>query len=180
MIENLDQYDKVAYAIVIAFTASQVVVNTAPYGRYTGKTATQLDWLWSRCPPVNARLAWVLFELPSLLSVAYCWYYGDPDCKTSIPNKILIGYFLLHYTNRSLIYPFRTSGGHPMNLFIVLTAMVFTSTNGYLQGKHFFSKQVYSKVSSLDDFSEDKQQLTKSLRVHYTLPLVQSPCQLGS
>lgn len=48
-------------------------------------------------------------------------------------NKILLGLFLLHYLQRTLVYPFLIRGGKPTPAFLVFLAFTFCMYNGFLQ-----------------------------------------------
>lgn len=95
----------------------------APYGRYS----TAKGW----GPLINAKLAWVLMESPTLWAtlilgavssgrVAFdvsapsidLWASNEPHPSLkSLPNLILLTMFNFHYINRSLIFPLRMRGG---------------------------------------------------------------------
>ncbi len=54
---------------------------------------------------MNGRVAWVLQELPSfLIPVLLVQRNGLP---TSLPARLLLGMFLIHYTHRTFIFPLR-------------------------------------------------------------------------
>ncbi|CAM9823826.1 unnamed protein product [Chrysoparadoxa australica] len=123
------------YAVVIGSALHSVLgpalglPTAAPYGRWmTTKVFGIESYL------INARLAWFVLEMPNLLIAAACWHYGEPACKNSMPNKLMLGMFVLHYINRTLIYPLRMkSSSTPMPLVLFFTASLYTSANAYLQ-----------------------------------------------
>ena len=96
---------------------------TAPYGRHTRKG-------WGIM--INNTLGWVIMELPAVLVFTYFFLTG-PD--KSFVNWMFLAIWLIHYVNRSLIFPLR----HPnknklMPISIVLFAIFFNLGNGYLNG----------------------------------------------
>jgi len=102
------------------------------------------------------QVAWILQEAPSLAWPLVLWYYADP-VVFALPNKILLGAFILHYFNRyanvhlflratsahhsfldvfsTLVFPLRTAGGKPTPFTVFAMAFVFCLINGYLQGR---------------------------------------------
>lgn len=50
-----------------------------------------------------------------------------------IPNAILIGCFLLHYINRSIVYPLRMSLCNDMPVSVTMLAFTFCCWNGFNQ-----------------------------------------------
>lgn len=97
---------------------------TAPYGRHTKST-------WG--PLVSNRWGWVIMELPALLIFPILFFVGDGP-KTYV-TWLFLGLWLLHYTNRTLVFPLRTrTKGKKMPLTIVLMAICFNGMNGYLNG----------------------------------------------
>ncbi len=96
----------------------------APYGRHAH------DGLG---PQVPNRLGWVVMELVSLLVFGGLFLSG-PTQKTA-PMWVFFAAWMAHYTNRSLIYPFRTrTRGKTMPIVIAVSAIVFNVVNGGLNG----------------------------------------------
>lgn len=100
----------------------------APYGRYSGTTR-------SFGFPVNGKVAWIVQEAPSLVAPILLYAVGPADVKERLPNQILLGMFVFHYFNRTVIYPLRIRGGKPTPFLVCLLATFFTTVNGYVQGK---------------------------------------------
>jgi protein-S-isoprenylcysteine O-methyltransferase Ste14 len=74
------------------------------------------------------RIAWCLMELPNLIAVFYF---------TAVEGDGLglgLALFLLHYLNRTIIYPLTLRTTTKIPVEIVASALCFTSANGYLQG----------------------------------------------
>ena len=106
----------------------------APYGRHTNKK-------WGLL--MNNKLGWMIMELPALLVFTLCFLIGDSE--QSIVVWIFFGFWLFHYTNRSIVYPLRTKTYHKqIPVMIVLMAILFNTVNGCING-YFFStvKPVY-------------------------------------
>ncbi len=100
----------------------------APYGRHV-----EAGW----GPTVSNRVGWFIMEftvsvvfLLALLSSGKLPEFG--------PVWVFIGCFLLHYINRSIVFPLRMrTTGKRRPLVIVLSAMTFNLVNDFLLGYFF-------------------------------------------
>jgi protein-S-isoprenylcysteine O-methyltransferase Ste14 len=110
--------------IVAAVTFISLFRITAPYGRHERKG-------WG--PMIPSWLGWILMEAPSPLTMLACFVVQGP----SQPGGwLFLGLWLVHYTNRSFVYPLRNPGGKkPMPLAICGSAIFFNLVNGYLNGR---------------------------------------------
>jgi len=98
---------------------------TVPYGgRHTSER-------WG--PTLPARLAWILMELPA---PGFCiWAYSRGDHAGDPASLILLSAFLLHYLNRSIIYPLRMrSTGKRTPALSALAALLVNALNGTING----------------------------------------------
>ncbi|MDX1941553.1 MAG: DUF1295 domain-containing protein [Saprospiraceae bacterium] len=110
-------------AIAILLVPIQLRI-TAPYGRHTRR-----DWGWT----MNNRLAWILMEIVSPICFAYFFLTGSND--KSFPMWLFFGLWILHYVNRSIIFPFRIkTKGKEMTVMIAVLAAFFNIINGFLNG----------------------------------------------
>lgn len=97
---------------------------TAPFGRHTNDR-------WG--PLMDNKWGWIIMESPSLLIMLFFLIYGSYSLTSFA--FIPFGLWLLHYTNRTLIYPFRIrSNGKKMPVFIVVNAIFFNLMNAGLNG----------------------------------------------
>ena len=112
-------------AAVIAFCLLLKIA--APYGRFYRKG-------WG--PGISGRLAWFLMESPALWMVGTLFLLGDRRDPASIVFCVI---WCCHYAYRGLIYPLRLRSGRLVSLFVILSAIAFNLTNGYLQGRHLFT-----------------------------------------
>ncbi|CAJ0599840.1 unnamed protein product [Cylicocyclus nassatus] len=94
----------------------------AVYGRYAAKSALVIP----------ARLAWAVQEFPSFAIPAY---YAC-ECQ-SIAGAIILALFIIHYFNRTFIYPLHLNSANATPWYICLSAAAFCSVNGYMQGSFF-------------------------------------------
>jgi len=114
-----------AFFIVLNF------VFYSPYGRYIEQKQDKYFG-----PKVNVKFAWCTMETPALLFSFYFYCFGKPELKNSA-NILFYGLFFFHYFYRSFIYPW-TLKGRPLPLASWIVGILFTVTNGTLQGNYFF------------------------------------------
>ncbi len=100
---------------------------TAPYGRHSRK-----DW----GPSIPNRLAWFLMEFVSLLVFVLSFLLGPNGIQPV--TWIFFAIYVGHYTNRSIIWPWRTrTSGKQMPLVVALLALCFNLINGFINGYYF-------------------------------------------
>lgn len=92
---------------------------------------------------VNGKVAWVIQEAPSLLIPLWCFVHGDVQTTNSHVNRILLTYFIGHYANRTIIFPFQIRGGKPTPVGVMLSALCFTTVNGIIQGRYLTQMHCY-------------------------------------
>ncbi|XP_038301310.1 3-oxo-5-alpha-steroid 4-dehydrogenase 1 isoform X1 [Canis lupus familiaris] len=124
------------------------------YGRYASPGAAF---------GVPARAAWALQELPSLAVPLWVCARTAAERLRRAPNRILLAMFLLHYAQRSLIFPFLIRGGKPMPLYTCVLAFTFCVYNGYLQSRYLSQYAVYA-----DDWVTDPRFLVGGLFEYVT------------
>jgi hypothetical protein len=96
----------------------------APYGRYTDKK-------WG--PMLSNRLGWFFMELPAFLVFPCLVIFGN-GAKSPL-TWVFFGFWVFHYLNRDLIFPWRLKTKHKqMPLAIMLFAWVFNFMNGFVNG----------------------------------------------
>ena len=113
-----------AWIAIALFIFPIVIKVTAPYGRHTTKK-------WGAL--IDNRVGWILMELPALLVFAGFYLFG----KGSHPvvTWVFFGVWILHYVNRTLIFPFRLrTKGKKMPVAIVFMAIGFNFVNGFING----------------------------------------------
>jgi 3-oxo-5-alpha-steroid 4-dehydrogenase 1 len=99
---------------------------TAPYGRHTSTR-----WGWT----MGNRWGWILMEIVSPAALLYFFMAGENE-KTA-PLYFLASLWLLHYLNRSLIFPLRTrTQGKQIPVAIVASAICFNAVNGWANGHY--------------------------------------------
>ncbi len=108
---------------------------TAPYGRHVKKG-------WG--PEISNKLGWIIMEAPSFFIILYFYLSSDQSAYAIVLSLL----WLVHYLNRTFIYPFRIrTKGKKMPLIIVGSAIFFNCMNAGLNGyflAHFESYDLNS------------------------------------
>jgi len=100
---------------------------TAPYGRYSRPG-------WGLSVPV--KFAWIVQEVPSFLVPLYVIFKTDSPKSDNVLNQFAVGLFILHYFQRTFIFPLLIRGGKPTPMIPFVMAILFCSINGWLQTAH--------------------------------------------
>ena len=96
-----------------------------PFGRHTASG-------WG--PLIPNRLAWFMMELPALILMPGVAFAGDPGRI----GWLFIALWVLHYLNRTCIFPLRIkTTGKGMPFTVMLSAFGFNVVNGFLCGYYF-------------------------------------------
>ncbi|KAK3702767.1 hypothetical protein RRG08_042751 [Elysia crispata] len=112
---------------------------TAPYGRYSRGG-------WGAFVP--GKFAWVVQELPSFVVPILVFFYADCP-KAGLPlNQLAIILFLIHYFQRTFVFPLLIRGGKPTPLFPFVLAFIFCCLNGYLQSGYILKYTDFSTASN--------------------------------
>lgn len=119
-------------ALALVLFPIQLLV-TAPYGRHIRSG-------WG--PAIPNRLGWFAMEIVSLAVFVSLFLAGSTEKR--LPAWILFTAWTLHYTNRSLIFPWRMkTRGKTIPLLIVLWAIVFNVVNAGLNGSALGTLYIY-------------------------------------
>ena len=107
----------------------------APYGRHVKNG-------WG--PQISNKLGWIIMEAPSFLIILYFYLTSNQGVYASMLSIL----WLLHYVNRTFIYPFRIrTKGKKMPLIIVGSAIFFNCINAGLNGYFLANFESYSSDS---------------------------------
>ena len=92
----MDIYQLTILWIIIGLIIFPInLIYKAPYGRHTSK-----KWGVS----IDNKLGWIIMELPALLVCPAIYFYFKIDFDISI---MFICLWIIHYFNRTIIFPFR-------------------------------------------------------------------------
>jgi len=111
---------------------------SAPYGRHIRPG-------WG--PLLSKRTGWFLMETPALY-VMWLFYFFYADF-TNIVLIIFLLVWSIHYTNRSIIWPFLIDKNGSMPLIVALLAFMFNIFNASFHGYWFFFMDNQYNVSWL-------------------------------
>ena len=114
----------------------------APFGRHSYTKCSTARSIKSKLinfffhPLLSPRYAWMCFECPNLLWSFYYYYNKEKNTEFIFHdisyNEIVLALFIIHYVNRSIIYPMRIdnelSKRVPISIF--LSAFSFCALNG--------------------------------------------------
>jgi len=104
----------------------------APYGRHIEKG-------WGK--EISNRTGWIIMELPSFLIILY-FAISSQQSNYALFLSLL---WLIHYFNRSVIFPFRIkTSGKKMPLVIALSAILFNTVNAGLNGYYLANLEQYN------------------------------------
>lgn len=89
-------------------------------------------------PKISNRTAWIIMEAPAFIFMSYYTVKfalsGNSTGNSSIVLYIMAGLYLLHYFQRSFIFPLLMRGRSRMPVAIMLMGLVFNTLNAYLIG----------------------------------------------
>ena len=109
------------YAVLIPVTWVAVTFLVAPYGRHH-----RAGW----GPTLNTRWAWMLWESPTVLAFLAFYLLGERAFQP-VP-LLLLGVWMVHYVDRTFLYPLRMRGRSRSPWLIVLTAVAYNLLNAFV------------------------------------------------
>ena len=93
-------------------------------------------------PKISNKVAWVLMEAPAFLFLLYYTVRfalsGADTGNSKVVLYVMAGLFLLHYFQRSFIFPLLMRGKSKMPVAVMLMGLVFNILNAYMIGGWLF------------------------------------------
>lgn len=87
-------------------------------------------------PSIPNKIGWILMESPVFIAMALFFiFYG---LNSGVSVIIMTCFFLLHYFQRSFIFPFLIKGKSKMPLAIIAMGVTFNLVNVYMIGSWFY------------------------------------------
>jgi 3-oxo-5-alpha-steroid 4-dehydrogenase 1 len=133
---NLDDYLVLSSLTMCSFGAVAFLLLMfvpAPYGRFASSPSASFYSLGF--PALPSRVAWLLQEVPSFVCAAIAWYL--PGGARGVSRQtVLLALYLIHYFQRSFIFPLLIKGGKPTPFGVFLMALLFCLANGTMQGAY--------------------------------------------
>jgi len=109
----------------------------APYGKLANKNSLFIF-------PIPAWIGWIVTECPTLIAPVYAYIHAKPELARNPYILFFVAIFVLHYVNRTVIYPLRLSSNPakatPMSIIIPITGFGFQVANCYLIFEYLFQK----------------------------------------
>lgn len=87
-------------------------------------------------PTVGNRLGWVLMEAPVFVGMLLLWVFS-PRRADAAP-AVMASLFMLHYFQRSFVFPLLIRGKGKMPLSVILMGVTFNLVNAYMIGGWIF------------------------------------------
>ena len=87
-------------------------------------------------PSLGNRLGWILMESPVFICMALLWAFSDRRGEAAL--IAMASLFMLHYFQRSFVFPLLIKGKSRMPLAIILMGCIFNVVNAYLIGGWLF------------------------------------------
>jgi hypothetical protein len=117
-------------------TLLSTMLIAAPYGKFSSSKG------WG--PLIPAQLAWMFMEAPNLwMTGLILFLFAIVGVMNDVsptdlpvyhtPNQLLLSLFLIHYFNRSIVFPMSMPEGNPMPLTVMLLAFSYCLWNGFTQ-----------------------------------------------
>lgn len=121
------------YTILAAMTALALLLLVA-LRKITPGYGITYDKKWG--PAINNRLGWIIMEAPVFFAMLAIWLTSPRRGEPAIIVVTLL--FLIHYFQRSFIFPFMLKGKSKMPLCIILSGVIFNLINAYMIGGWLF------------------------------------------
>ena len=139
---SLEKFNLVCLIWALVGVSSFILLQfvKAPYGRHIRKG-------WGK--EISNNLGWVLMELPSFLIILYFYLNSDQSNYAAMLSIL----WLVHYFNRTFIYPFRIrTKRKKMPITIVISAIFFNLINAGLNGYFLANLEQYD-ISSFQNWN---------------------------
>lgn len=101
-------------------------------------------------PAINNRIGWILMEAPVFIAMLLMWILAPESNRTNPAICVMTSLFLLHYFQRSFIFPLLIKGKSKMPFSIILSGVTFNLLNAYMIGGWFFYLNPPAETYSLD------------------------------
>lgn len=126
---SISFYFGVCVVMVILAVVSFIVLQKidAPYG-------VMFSTAWG--PSIDNRCGWIIMEAPAFLSMILLWAFSEH--RGDILPSVMASLFLIHYFQRTFIFPLRMRGRSRMALVIPVLGGFFNVINAYLIGGWLF------------------------------------------
>lgn len=126
---NLFVYFWIAIAVI---TFISLFFIKQPYGRHS---SDKFGWM------IDNKIGWIIMELPSPIIFSYFFFTGSITLSTM--HYIIFAVYLIHYINRSIIFPLRIrTKNKKMPALIAFAAILFNCVNGSINGYYLGNHEI--------------------------------------
>ena len=105
-------------------------------------------------PKINNRTAWIIMEAPAFIFLLYYTVRfalsGVDTGNSKAVLYIMAGFYLLHYFQRSFIFPLLLKGKSKMPIAVMLMGMTFNTFNAYIIGEWLYSPTLNAGMYQTD------------------------------
>ena len=122
------------YYSVLGFMVVLAVILIFALRRITPGYGITYDRKWG--PAIGNRAGWIIMEAPVFFAMLAIWLLSPRRGEPALVVITLL--FLIHYFQRSFIFPFMLKGRSKMPLSIILSGVVFNLVNAYMIGGWMF------------------------------------------
>lgn len=127
-------FESSIYYTIVAVMAVLAVIVFLCLQRLTAGYGMMYTRRWG--PTVGNRMGWVIMEAPVFFAMLVLWLLSDR--RGEMPQVVMAALLLLHYFQRSFIFPLKIKGKSRMPVAIILMGITFNLLNVYMIGGWLF------------------------------------------
>ena len=123
MITSIYNFILIPWLLLAIITFFFLLQINAPYGRFS-------DNNWGIL--IDHKIGWFIQEIISPLTFSYFFITGLAN--KNIISWILFSIWVIHYINRSIIFPLKLSNTSKIPITVIISAIFFNLINGFING----------------------------------------------
>ncbi len=127
-------FDPTFYWSVVGTMAGLAIIVFFALQRITAGYGMMYDKRWG--PTISNRAGWTLMEAPAFICMLILWLLSSRVGQ--IAPVVMTAFFLIHYFQRSFVFPMLLRGKNKMPLIIILLGIIFNTINAYMIGGWLF------------------------------------------
>ena len=127
-------FNPILYQTVVASMAALAVIVFIALQRITPGYGILYNSKWG--PAISNRTGWIIMEAPVFFAMLLLWLMSPRRAEAA--PAAMASLFLLHYFQRSFIFPLMLRGNSRMPVAIVTSGIIFNLINAYMLGGWIF------------------------------------------
>lgn len=127
-------FNPILYQTVVASMAALAVIVFIALQRITPGYGILYNSKWG--PAISNRTGWIIMEAPVFFAMLLLWLISPRRAEAA--PAAMAALFLLHYFQRSFIFPLMLRGNSRMPVAIVISGIIFNLINAYMLGGWIF------------------------------------------